>query len=181
MSTNKNTQAAELAEQIATIVYGSDPDELYYRTLEQKAIVNVLAPVLAGNDAELRNMTDQFFRVSQENAALQAEVARLKQLNEEASLRISEINERHQAQRDILDAENAQLHADKEAAEGRILAIQEYAFGMESALCGARASGTASEFALWKAECAELRLLNYDLRLRLTPPAKQEKTGEEGT
>lgn len=50
--------------------------------------------------------------------------------------------------------------------------LTEYAFGMETALRAARASGTASETALWAAECAELRMVNSQLRARLEHPAQ---------
>ncbi len=51
-----------------------------------------------------------------------------------------------------------------EGAKKERLRLEEYAFGMETALRGARASGTASEAALFAAECAELRMQNADLR-----------------
>ncbi len=51
--------------------------------------------------------------------------------------------------------------------KAEILRLREYAFGMESALRGARASGTASELSMWAAECAELRMQNSELRERL--------------
>jgi len=60
-----------------------------------------------------------------------------------------------------------QTGGELERLQKELIRFQEYAFGMEQALRGARASGTATELALTKAECAELRLMNSDLRERL--------------
>ena len=65
-------------------------------------------------------------------------------------------------------AENEAMKAQLAAMTSELTRLKEYAFGMESALRGARASGTASELSMAKAEAAEQRLLRQEIDMEFT-------------